>query len=1257
MRFIPKVVDQYVETRQAYMFDMDTFTVNERSKCGCKYATALKCRGSDYIKVFYLVKKNDFIPQFRLWIKRMREDAIYRNYNWKVVHVIKTDNDGVWSRRTEDWVDICNEFDIRMMYAAKDRYEDTSHAERLMGLLEVHTKAILFEMNLPEEFWVMACMGAVWLLNRLPKTAALAEASVDGDCARPIEKFTLGWYSRSQINRELAYHVQPGTLVLAHDVHTAGSTIDSKVEWKVAKGMLREQLVVFDPWHGAEMKIISYKAIQLPRGWNWMQYLDISYKKPYSARMIPGDAQENMTLEQLPKAQKHRFMKLLPVSDAAVKGSVPVKKMVDIMKHITAKELVEIKAPDLTESEEKRSVRVVRDQLDPQQVDGEEESIPEVGTEATEPSTDDGDQRSRCVATQLDQPIPGDSVLVEDPVIKHKKRKSQRAEDKANKKTKENSDAGGQSIPGAVRINVSNQTPSEDVVGPMEVQETPEKVSEPKEQQREPQGAVSGPSGQNSTASEENNEVSEKLKEKKEKSGKLAEWDDTWSMPMVDLEESGIEVTKEDKLDLKHAMKDSIVVKHNTTFRSLCRTAGVNLEVCEVYREWLVKITQGDIQKEDLGDSKQPKSRVKTGIRVPKPYGRLWMDMVIEKQSALRYAGYGNEALYMAEMHAARTAKAFSMYVRHECKMIEANKTKKKGKENVPGIPPPPKGAAGIYKIIEDERRKKWIAALLKEINALTDMGTITHLHSAAELLEMGLDISKLTPIPSHVVCDNKFPAGVMTWEELIEKVRLVMDGRKQFMQKGKHYEDSYAATPKIETIYFINGVCVAREGVTMYRKAFDVGNAYANAGQEIMLAIKYPHGFPQRDEYGNELYMCLHTNTYGKPDGANLWEDERNTFLLDEEEGFNQPGWTIYQSKIDRCLFWIKNGDQEAWMLVWTDDFDLVGTSQQIVDDITAIVAGKWKIKIVDETFMVGMNRRAYTSQDGERMVELTMTAYVDNLVSMYEQEMAAAGWGTNANPEAPTKPNEWLSMSDEVEEAESKEITQRGYMAVCGGLLWATRIFVETKVNISNLCRVMSKPSKKAWKHAMQCLAWIRDQRTRGILFRENGNNELQVCVDASNKADKKDSRCQYGVYRRWKGGPILTHSSKLPGVGYGAPGNEYMAVRWAAVSINMLREMMKEIGFADMVTRPTPLWSDSKTAVGWVKGGKVTMGNGYLPIAYHQSHEMYRAGVFKILEIEGTLNPSDMFTKPLDGITIAKFLNGVCGYEDFEQLVYVT
>ena len=189
------------------------------------------------------------------------------------------------------------------------------------------------------------------------------------------------------------------------------------------------------------------------------------------------------------------------------------------------------------------------------------------------------------------------------------------------------------------------------------------------------------------------------------------------------------------------------------------------------------------------------------------------------------------------------------------------------------------------------------------------------------------------------------------------------------------------------------------------------------------------------------------------------------------------------------------------------------------------------------------------------------------------------------------------------------------------------------------------------------MQCLAWIRDQRTRGILFRENGNNELQVCVDASNKADKKDSRCQYGVYGRWKGGPILTHSSKLPGVGYGAPGNEYMAVRWAAVSINMLREMMKEIGFDDMVTRPTPLWSDSKTAVGWVKGGKVTMGNGYLPIAYHQSHEMYRAGVFKILEIEGTLNPSDMFTKPLDGITIAKFLNGVCGYEDFEQLVYVT
>ena len=38
-----------------------------------------------------------------------------------------------------------------------------------------------------------------------------------------------------------------------------------------------------------------------------------------------------------------------------------------------------------------------------------------------------------------------------------------------------------------------------------------------------------------------------------------------------------------------------------------------------------------------------------------------------------------------------------------------------------------------------------------------------------------------------------------------------------------------------------------------------------------------------QYNQEGERLYMCLHRNTYGKPDGANLWGDERDDFILEK--------------------------------------------------------------------------------------------------------------------------------------------------------------------------------------------------------------------------------------------------------------------------------------------------------------------------------------------------------------------------------------
>ena len=59
----------------------------------------------------------------------------------------------------------------------------------------------------------------------------------------------------------------------------------------------------------------------------------------------------------------------------------------------------------------------------------------------------------------------------------------------------------------------------------------------------------------------------------------------------------------------------------------------------------------------------------------------------------------------------------------------------------------------------------------------------------------------------------------------------------------------------------------------------------------------------------------------------------------------------------------------------------------------------------------------------------------------------------------------------------------------------------------------------------------------------------------VDASNKPDPADGKCQYGVACMFMGGPILENSKKLKHVGLSSQHNEYMAMAFAKVPIDLL------------------------------------------------------------------------------------------------------
>ena len=289
--------------------------------------------------------------------------------------------------------------------------------------------------------------------------------------------------------------------------------------------------------------------------------------------------------------------------------------------------------------------------------------------------------------------------------------------------------------------------------------------------------------------------------------------------------------------------------------------------------------------------------------------------------------------------------------------------------------------------------------ALADELNSLTDIGAVSHGHTRADLIAMGITAP---PIATQVVFENKFkPAdhagksaddisaelrGSMPneaativdakIEAALKLVQFMMDGRvttdvsfdkrkarvvavgsKRNMQQGIHFFDTFAATPRTETANVMSALIVMMK---LYRKAFDIKNAFNWAKQKIKLALDYPYDMPQYAVVNGRrerLYMALHKNTYGKPDGSRLFEEERNGVWL---EKLNEDGFTCVLPFCDKSLFYVtfrvedcesqdliekirieKESDTRlrdlpfisCYMLVHTDDANMASESVAVMD------------------------------------------------------------------------------------------------------------------------------------------------------------------------------------------------------------------------------------------------------------------------------------------------------------------------------------
>ena len=92
------------------------------------------------------------------------------------------------------------------------------------------------------------------------------------------------------------------------------------------------------------------------------------------------------------------------------------------------------------------------------------------------------------------------------------------------------------------------------------------------------------------------------------------------------------------------------------------------------------------------------------------------------------------------------------------------------------------------------------------------------------------------------------------------------------------------------------------------------------------------------------------------------------------------------------------------------------------------------------------------------------------------------------------------------------------------------------------------------------------------------------------------------------------------------------------------------MEEIGLIDAVSEPTNIYCDSNTAISWHKTGKISDGNQYLDLAYHQPREWEMDGSIKVLGIDTKDNVANIGSKPFGPKEVKLFLRVLRGKEEW-------
>jgi hypothetical protein len=443
-------------------------------------------------------------------------------------------------------------------------------------------------------------------------------------------------------------------------------------------------------------------------------------------------------------------------------------------------------------------------------------------------------------------------------------------------------------------------------------------------------------------------------------------------------------------------------------------------------------------------------------------------------------------------------------------------------------------------------------------------------------------------------------------------KARFVVCGNTAI--KGVHHEETYSPVTRTSTVRMLVALAT-HYGWVIHQS--DAVTAYLNSPMRdgVMVYIRAPQGFADKDASGRPLSLLLRKCLYGlKDSGRQWWLLVRTRFL---ELGFSP-------CSADPCVYVKSSPSGFVICATYIDDFLICGSDSAGVSSLTEALASSWKMKDLGRmSLCLGM------------LVTYTPTTSTIDQATFTRRLLTQQGLD-NCNPAttpAPAGRNLTRLGLDPLNPSPPLQDPAE-YKALVGSLLYlACRTRPDIAAAVREISAFVQLPREDHMHAARRILKYLRGSTDTGLTFhrgKPGTHPTLTGFVDAS-WADCSETRRSITGFVFFLSGAAISHKSQQQQCcALSSSEAEYVAASAAAQEAVHLRSLLAEVGLPPFP--PTIIYEDNagtiKMAANPIQQGRTK----HIAIRYHFLRELVSRRAITLVHVPGTDQTADFLTKSL-------------------------